>query len=411
VREGWRYMKIGDLCKTSSGGTPLKSKKEFYEGGDIPWLMSGEVSEREIFDCKNYITEMGLTYSSAKIFPKNSILVAMYGATAGQVGILRFEAASNQAICAIYPNNLIVTEYLYYALLFKKTELIATASGNAQPNISQIKIKNTIIPLPPLPEQKRIVSILDTAFTAIDKAIANTEKNIKNAQDFFESYLNKVFSEKGEGWEEKRLGEVAEVNMGQSPEGSSYNSKGCGLPLINGPTEFGGVDPFLETKAIKFTTQPKKICKKGDLILCVRGSTTGRMNIAGFDSCIGRGVASISSDHYQEWLNQYISFCRKRIFDLGTGSTFPNISSEKLINFLIPIPPNHEVNFVVTKIKKIHFMSSEILSIKNKKIFCLNSLKSSILQKAFTGELTSKSLENLDLSTPEKNTKNKSPRS
>lgn len=105
----------------------------------------------------------------------------MYGATAGQVGILRFEAATNQAVCGILPNKHFIPEFLYYLFLLKKEELIATATGNAQPNISQIKIKNMVIPFPPLAEQERIVAILDEAFAAIATATVNVERNLVNA--------------------------------------------------------------------------------------------------------------------------------------------------------------------------------------------------------------------------------------
>src|SRR5690606_15384665 len=213
MKHGWEIKKLGEVCETAAGGTPLKTHKDYYEGGNIPWLLSGEVSQGEIFEAKNFITEKGLKNSSAKLFPPNTVLVAMYGATAGQVGILRFEAATNQAVCGILPNDKTIPEYLFYCFLSKKEELVAQAVGGAQPNISQIKIKNTKIPLPPLPEQQRIVSILDKAFAAIEKAKANAEQNLKNAKELFESYLQGVFEKKGNGWEEKRFEELIQENQ------------------------------------------------------------------------------------------------------------------------------------------------------------------------------------------------------
>ena len=142
-------------------------------------------------------------------------------------------------------------------------------------------------------------------------------------------------------WPIKRLSEVAEIEMGQSPKGSSYNTSGEGVPLINGPVEFGKT-PFSRTKKTKFTTEPTKICKVGDLILCVRGSTTGRMNIAGYESCIGRGVASIRSEKYQDWINFFIHTNRETIYRLGSGATFPNVSGSMLAKLEIPIPPETE---------------------------------------------------------------------
>jgi type I restriction enzyme S subunit len=223
MKEGWEIKKLGEVCITGSGGTPLKSHKEYYEGGTIPWIQSGEVRQAEICEANNFITDKGLKNSSARIFPKNTVLVAMYGATAGQVGILKFEACTNQAVCGILPNKYLLPEFIYYYFLYIKDALISQAIGNAQPNISQIKIRETNIPFPSLPEQHRIVAILDQAFAAIDKAKANAEKNLKNARELFESYLSEVFRVKGEGWMALRLGDICDIIGGGTP--SKSNSK------------------------------------------------------------------------------------------------------------------------------------------------------------------------------------------
>jgi type I restriction enzyme S subunit len=154
-----------------------------------------------------------------------------------------------------------------------------------------------------------------------------------------------------QGWEIKKLGEVCEVIMGQSPNGESYNSSGDGIPLINGPVEFGK-EHFSKTIKSKFTTSPTKYCKENDLILCVRGSTTGRINVAGFDACIGRGVAAIRYTKNQKWVNYFILLSRKKIYDLGTGATFPNVSAEMIKNLTLPIPPVPEQEKIVSILDK-----------------------------------------------------------
>jgi type I restriction enzyme S subunit len=148
------------------------------------------------------------------------------------------------------------------------------------------------------------------------------------------------------GWPVKRLGEVCEIIMGQSPDGESYNTTGEGVPLINGPVEFSA-ESFGKTVRTKFTTQPTKFCKEGDLILCVRGSTTGRMNIAGFDACVGRGVAAIRAKQYQPWINHFISSKRDEIHGKGTGATFPNVSGDSLASFELVVPPLAEQQRIV----------------------------------------------------------------
>ena len=148
------------------------------------------------------------------------------------------------------------------------------------------------------------------------------------------------------GWQTKKLSEVCEIIMGQSPDGESYNTTGEGVPLINGPVEFSA-ESFGKTVRTKFTTQPTKFCKEGDLILCVRGSTTGRMNIAGFDACVGRGVAAIRAKQYQPWINHFISSKRDEIHGKGTGATFPNVSGDSLANFELVVPPLTEQQRIV----------------------------------------------------------------
>ena len=154
----WEVKKLGEVCVTRAGGTPLKSHKEYYLNGTIPWLRSGEVCKKDIFISKLKITRKGLINSSAKLFPKNTVLVAMYGATAGQVGILRFESTTNQAICGILPNSKFIPEFLYYKLLSIKKELISQAIGGAQPNISQTKIKNTLVSIHRI-HRKKIIDV------------------------------------------------------------------------------------------------------------------------------------------------------------------------------------------------------------------------------------------------------------
>ena len=161
IHPDWQMVEIGEVCSTSSGGTPLSGNTVYYEGGTIPWLRSGEVAQGEVRHSELFITEEGLKNSSAKMFPINTVLVAMYGATAGEVGILRFEAATNQAVCGITPNELLSPDFLYLFLKTDKPALIRLAGGGAQPNISQKIVREFQIPLPPLATQQAIVAEIE----------------------------------------------------------------------------------------------------------------------------------------------------------------------------------------------------------------------------------------------------------
>lgn len=168
IPESWRWVRIGDIFETSSGGTPTSSNKSYY-GGDILWVRSGELSQKYIYDTEIKITEEGLNNSSAKCFDVDTVCIALYGATVGQVAILKVKATTNQAVCGIFPIKGIEPEYLRYFLVSQRKNFMAMASGGAQPNISQDKVKNTLLPLPPLAEQRRIVAKLEEMFEEIDR--------------------------------------------------------------------------------------------------------------------------------------------------------------------------------------------------------------------------------------------------
>jgi type I restriction enzyme M protein len=187
----FEIVKIGDVFKTSSGGTPLRTKSEYYQNGTIPWLKSGEVAQGYIYQAEEFITQEGLKNSSAKLFPINSVLVAMYGATAGQVGILKFETTTNQAVCAIYPNEKAIPEYLYYVLKQQTQNFVALSGGGGQPNISQQIIKDFEIPLPPLEIQEQIVKQIE----GYQKEIEDYKQIIYQREQKIKDKINEVWGE------------------------------------------------------------------------------------------------------------------------------------------------------------------------------------------------------------------------
>ena len=192
-KEGWEEKKIGEIFKTYSGGTPTKSNKDYYEGGMIPWIRSGEVCEEYITDSEMCITEKGMNNSSAKYYPVNTVLVAMYGATAAQVGILKFKATSNQAVCGILPHKDFVPEFVYYWFTKIQDELAAQAQGGAQPNISQEKIKRVSIPVIPVGEQQTIISHLDALSANIKKLEELQRKTLAECDALKQAMLREVF--------------------------------------------------------------------------------------------------------------------------------------------------------------------------------------------------------------------------
>ena len=187
--KGWEVKKLGEVCETSSGGTPSKTHTEYYENGTIPWLRSGEVSQGYIYDAEIYISELGLNKSSAKIFPKDTVLIAMYGATVGEVGILCNPMCTNQAICGILPNDLYNSEFLRYVLLSHKDKYLSLASGGAQPNISQQIIKSTLIPFIDKPLQQQFAARIE----AIERQKQQVSETIKDLETLLASRMQYWF--------------------------------------------------------------------------------------------------------------------------------------------------------------------------------------------------------------------------
>ena len=159
----------------------LRRNNPNYYTGKIPWVKSGELDYNTILDTEEKITKDAIENSNAKLFPKGSILIALYGATIGKLAILGINATTNQAICAIYKSASIESKYLFHFLFSKKQFLVKQSFGGAQPNISQTILRNLDVPLPPLPEQHRIVAKIEELISDLDKGV----ESLKTAQQQF----------------------------------------------------------------------------------------------------------------------------------------------------------------------------------------------------------------------------------
>ena len=162
IKKGSGLSRLGDECETTSGGTPARSIAAYY-GGGIPWVKSGELNDGIIMRTEESLSKLGLEQSSAKVFPAGTLLIALYGATVGKLAILGMPAATNQAICAIFPSKRLCTQFLFYYLLSQREHLLGKRTGGAQPNISQDVIRELSVPLPELFEQQRIAAQLEQA--------------------------------------------------------------------------------------------------------------------------------------------------------------------------------------------------------------------------------------------------------
>lgn len=270
------------------------------------------------------------------------------------------------------------------------------------PSLQRPQLENYLIPLPPLPEQRRIAHVLST----IQRAIEVQDRVIAGARELKRSLMQRLFTygpgaepaptketEIGEvpaHWEVVGLGEAGEVIMGQSPRGDTYNEDAVGVPLINGPAEFGERFPV----GYKWTTEPTKTCRIGDILFCVRGNTTGRMNFADWVYCIGRGVAAIrGAPQLSETLFVYyfLEMREQAILSQATagGSTFPNITKGELNALAIPLPSLPEQHEIASALSAV----DRKIEVEENRKAALQALFKSMLHQLMTGQIRVQDLE------------------
>jgi type I restriction enzyme S subunit len=358
-----------------------------------------------------FITERGLKNSSARIFPKNTVLIAMYGATAGQVGILKFEAATNQAICGILPSKNYIPEFLYYFFICNKDFLIKQAVGGAQPNISQVKIKKNALPIIPITEQRRIVGILDDVFEGIKFAKENTEKSLRNSKELFESYLQGVFTppslklrpdkkSSARDWEEKKLGFLFQTKPPKREAHEKLNND----DLVS----------FVPMEDMKIGTK-EFICDKERKLMEVNGSYTYFANedvlLAKITPCFENGKLGIArnlkngigfgSSEYivfrsnGEVIPDYLYyFLVRNVFRMEGAKRMSGavghkrVSKEFIEESILPFPKSiKEQKAIVARLDALSAETKKLEGIYRQKLADLEELKKSVLRKAFSGEL------------------------
>ena len=396
----WEWKKLGDLTTTTSGGTPKRNEK-LYWGGNIGWLKSGELNDGYITNVEEYITDEGLTKSSAKLFPKGTLLIAMYGATVGKLGILEIETTTNQAICGILNDkNKFETLFMFYYLKKIREKMIEDSFGGAQPNLSQTYIKDLDIPLPPLEEQKRIVAKLDNLFAKIDKAITLHQKNIDEADIFMASVLNDVFIELEEKYRKDLLSNYCQITSSKRVYKADYVDNGVLFYRIKDIVLMSKNLPITDSQYIKretFNEFDKKFGspRSGDILLTAVGATLGYTYLV-----TDKDGEFYFKDGNLLWLKDIKDLDGKyllKIFksplfgsyldEISKGAAQPAITIIKLKEFNIPIPPLQTQQKVVVYLDEISKKMEKIKQIQKEKMQSLKALKASILDQAFKGEL------------------------
>ena len=475
--KGWEIKKLGEVCETTSGGTPSRKQPEYYNG-EIPWVKSGELDRGLIIDTEEKITEEAVKNSSAKIFPKGTLLIALYGATIGKLAFLGINAATNQAICGIFKNENIESKYLFHFLFYKKPTLVKQGIGGAQPNISQGILKNLEVPLPPLPIQQKIVAKIEELLSELDKGkeqleIAKAQLKIYRQAVLKWTFEGKLTSNKvpqagiepsvpgvglelngsdpgeartfnlhkdnnyamvaepevaykkktqkkviptglepspsvdrrgiepllPEGWKWVNLGDItAKIQIG--PFGTQLHKEDYiegGIPLINPMHIIDNkvvADYSYSITEEKKNSLPNYILKEGDIIMGRRGEM-GRCGLikakengwfCGTGSLYVRPNSKIANSLFLYFLLKSDPI-KKYLEDNAGGTTMANLNLKIVKEIPLGLPPLAEQNFIVQEIESRLSVCDKVEETINNSLQQAETLRQSILKKAFEGKL------------------------
>jgi len=404
IPKHWQLKKLGEVCNTTSGGTPSRGNKSYYEG-TIPWVKSGELDKGLILDTEEKISEEAIKNSSAKVFPKGTLLIALYGATIGKLAFLGVDAASNQAVCGIYKNDNIDSDYLYHFLFSKKPSLVKQGIGGAQPNISQGILKNLDIPIPPLPEQLAIVTKIEELLSDLENGkqqliIAQQQLKVYRQSLLKAAFEGKLTNEKvveselPKHWKMSTIGDVFEVFIGSTPKRNKPNYWGGNINwLSSGEIAFCNIKNTRE----KITTEglENTSCKVhpiGTVIIAMigEGKTRGQAAILKVESSHNQNTAAIRVDnktYKSELLYYYLVLKYEDNRRVGSGNNQKALNKERVKSIPIPIPPLKEQQLIVDELESKLTVCDKIEETIKEALLKSENLRQSILKKAFEGKL------------------------
>ena len=384
VPDGWCWCYLNSIGRWQSGATPSRGVNAYY-GGTIPWLKTGDLNDDYVKDIPERITDKALKETSVKLNPEGSVLIAMYGATIGKVGILTYPATTNQACCACSELCGVDNRYLFYFLISHKDEFIRQAGGGAQPNISKEIIVNTPMPVPPIEEQKRIVYEIEKWFRII-KVIDDSELSIRAVTDTCKAKIldlaihgklvpqdqndepaiellrrinpdftpsdNLHYEDCPKGWQVVTLKEIIILYSGRDLESTCCNAQRRGIPYLVGAS-------CIENKRIsvyRWTEYPEVVAKQNDILLSCKG-TVGEVVLNQLGNVhIARQFMAIRSKSPQLILPEYVEIMIKSSIEKlrsAARGIIPGIAREDILEMVVAIPPVSEQRQILKRIDEI----------------------------------------------------------
>jgi len=396
--KAWAIARIEEKFDTSSGGTPDRQRKEYYKGS-IPWVKSGELKDKVILETEEKITEEGLKNSAAKLFPKGTLLVAMYGATVGKTGILGIDATTNQAVCALLPKDKDVDiKYFKHSLMSIRNRWIFQSAGGAQPNISQEIIRSSRIPFPPYKEQSQIEEVLgvvDSALELADQIIAKTERLKRGLMQQLlthgighTEYKQTPIGTIPKNWDVGKLGNLAELRGNRS---INNLEKVAFIPMELVPYQ----QIFAKYKVrAREDVKSSTYCEAGDLLLAkiTPSLENGKQGIVPLD--VPNGVALATTEVFPlkcTGIDKFFLFYvlkhsrfRNQIIASMIGTTGRQRASKESVERLeIPVPPHNEQQ----RIAEVFFEVDKKLDLEVAEKERLERIKQGLMDLLLTGKV------------------------
>lgn len=363
---GVEWKKLGEICvKVSSGGTPNSKNSAFYNG-DIPWLRTQEINFKNIYETEMKITQEGMNNSSAKWIPANCVIVAMYGATVGKIGINKIPLTTNQACCNLEINSdMALYKYVFYCLC-SQYEYIKSLGEGSQTNINAQIVKNLQIPLPPLPIQTEIVRILDKFVEQQEQL----ERLIELRKKQYEYYREEMLKPKeGEKWETKTLGEIGTFVRGNGLQKTDFREEGVGC------IHYGQIYTYygMFTNKTKSFVSPElasklKKVEQGDIVLACTSENIEDVCMCvvweGKETIVTGGHSSIYKHNENPRFIAY--FLKSKAFEVqkikyAYGAKVIDIKNDDLEKIYIFLPSREKQDEIVESLNKFE---SSIESLK-----------------------------------------------
>ena len=393
----WKTEPLGDIAFMTSGGTPSSKISAYYENGTIPWVRSGELENGAIRDTEIKITQAGLDNSSAKIFPKGTLLIALYGATIGKLAYLDIDACTNQAVCGIFENEKVSLKYLYYFLLFHRPNLVKQGVGGAQSNISQTILKKLMVSYPvDKTEQLRIVAWIEELFSELDNGVETLRKTKQQLAVYRQAVLKQAFDTKNTDSVEisQIVDDIRIGPFGTMLHKSDYIS--AGVPVINpqhikNNSIIPGSNVTISTEKAEELSSYKLRCndivmgRRGEMGRCAAVTEKGHGWLCGTGSILFRLKPDFDAVFYAQILSSpdVVHYLEEN----ATGTTMKNLNEEIVKHIPVPYITRQQQTIISQKIDAALSVCDSIEKTVDTALQQAEAMRQSILKQAFEGRL------------------------